>query len=80
MTEFRNYLPKWQQIAKIVRQRIESGEYPPGKLISERWMVDEFGVAGGTARKAIKALRDDGLVFTRVNMGSFVGPEPPEDE
>jgi GntR family transcriptional regulator len=65
VTEFRNYLPKWQQIAKTIKGRIESGEYPPGRLISERWMVEEFGVAGGTARKAIKALRDEGLIFTR---------------
>lgn len=42
--------------------------------------MEEFGVAGNTARKAIKSLREDGLIYTRVNLGSFVGPEPRDDE
>jgi DNA-binding GntR family transcriptional regulator len=78
--ELRADLPKWQQIVKAIKRRIESGEYPPGRLISERAVCEEFGVAGGTARKAIKALRNEGLIYTRVNLGSFVGPEPPDDE
>jgi DNA-binding GntR family transcriptional regulator len=78
--ELRPDLPKWEQIVRIIRRHIESGEYQPGRLISERWVIEEFGVAGGTARKAIKALRDAGLIYTRVNLGSFVGPEPEDDD
>ncbi|MFD1940558.1 winged helix-turn-helix domain-containing protein [Nonomuraea mangrovi] len=80
MFEFRDDLPRWQQIVRVIRRRIESGEWPPGRLISERAVTEEFGVAGNTARKAIKGLRDQGLIYTRVNLGSFVGPEPDDDE
>lgn len=42
--------------------------------------MQEFGVARTTARKAVKWLREDQeLVYTRPNLGTFVGPEP-EDE
>lgn len=80
MIEFRPHLPKWEQIVRVIRRRIESGEYPPGRLISERAVSEEFGVAGNTARKAIKGLREAGLIYTSPNLGSFVGPEPADDE
>lgn len=80
MIHLRQDLPKWEQIVKAVRRRITSGEWPPGRLISERGIMEEFEVAGNTARKAIKALRDAGLIYTRPNLGSFVGPEPDEDD
>ncbi|MEU4332306.1 winged helix-turn-helix domain-containing protein [Nonomuraea dietziae] len=80
MFEFRDDLPRWQQIVRVIRRRIESGEWPPGRLISERGVQEEFGVAGNTARKALKALRDQGLIYTRVNLGSFVGPEPDDSD
>lgn len=80
MINLRRDLPKWEQIVRAIRRRIETGEWPPGRLISERGVMEEFEVAGGTARKAIKKLREDGLIYTRVNLGSFVGPEPADDE
>ncbi|MEU3162875.1 winged helix-turn-helix domain-containing protein [Streptosporangium sp. NPDC006930] len=80
MIELRADLPKWQQVVKVIRTRIETGELPPGGKITERGLIEEFEVAGGTARKAIKALREAGLIYTRVNLGSFVGPEPDDDD
>ncbi|MFI6813795.1 winged helix-turn-helix domain-containing protein [Nonomuraea sp. NPDC050328] len=80
MFDFRDDLPRWEQIVRVVRRRIESGEWPPGRLISERAIQEEFGVAGNTSRKAIKALREAGLIYTRPNLGSFVGPEPADED
>ncbi|MFE3449600.1 GntR family transcriptional regulator [Nonomuraea sp. NPDC059194] len=79
MIEFRDDLPRWQQIATVIRRRIESGEYKSGRLISENALIQEFGVARNTARKAVASLRENGHVYTRPNLGSFVGPEPPDE-
>ncbi|TDQ55489.1 GntR family transcriptional regulator [Actinorugispora endophytica] len=64
--------PKWVQIADVIRDRIESGEYPPRHLISEVRLEQEFGVARVTVRKATGALRSEGLITTTPGMGSFV--------
>lgn len=64
--------PKWQQIAETLRARIADGTLPPQSLVSEVQLEVEFGVARGTVRKAIAALRDDGLLVTTPGMGSFV--------
>ncbi|MEW9548862.1 hypothetical protein [Nonomuraea sp. NPDC050783] len=45
---------------------------------SETLLVGEFGIARGTARKIVAALRDEGLIYTVPQMGSFVSP--PEGE
>ncbi len=67
--------PKWEQIAETIRDRIQAGEYPPKQLLSEVQLEAEFEVARATVRKAVAALRDEGLIVTTVGMGSFVrGP------
>ena len=71
--------PKWEQIAAILRARIESGEYAPNERLSEVKLEGEFGVARITVRKAIRALRDEGLVVTTRGMGSFVVPQGSQD-
>ncbi|QBI53156.1 GntR family transcriptional regulator [Streptomonospora litoralis] len=64
--------PKWQQIAEVLRERIDSGTYPPHHKFSEVQLESEFDVARVTVRKAIKALREEGRVVTSHGMGSFV--------
>jgi DNA-binding GntR family transcriptional regulator len=62
----------WRQIAAIYRERIESGELPPGaRLPSIRGISQEYQVATTTAQKVIEALRDEGLAVTSP-MGTFV--------
>ncbi|MCK2219669.1 winged helix-turn-helix domain-containing protein [Actinomadura sp. ATCC 31491] len=80
MINWRDDLPRWEQIVRVIRRRITTGEYQPGRMITERQIIEEFGVAKITARKAVAGLRDRGLIYTRPNLGSFVGPEPPDDE
>jgi DNA-binding GntR family transcriptional regulator len=41
---------------------------------SETQLPQEFGIARGTARKAIALLRDEGLVITVQGRGSYVRP------
>ncbi|MFI8263712.1 GntR family transcriptional regulator [Streptomyces sp. NPDC085665] len=64
--------PKWPQIAERLTERIVSGRYAPGHLISHRAIEEEFGVAKATAGKAIAELRGRKLVRTEFGMGSFV--------
>lgn len=64
--------PKWEQIADTIRTGITNGTYAPNTMISERFVQERWGVAKMTARKAIAALRAEGLLVTTPGMGSFV--------
>ncbi|MFI6534213.1 GntR family transcriptional regulator [Nonomuraea sp. NPDC050547] len=79
MIDWRADLPRWEQIVRVIAKRIDTGEYGRGYLITERALIEEFAVAKVTARKAMAGLRERRLVYTRPNLGSFVGPEPDDD-
>jgi DNA-binding GntR family transcriptional regulator len=67
--------PVYVQVADILRARIESGQLVPDRPVpSESQLQQEFGVARGTARKAIAVLRDQGFVVTVKGRGSYVSP------
>ena len=71
-------LPPYRQIAAILRRRIESGQYPPDTRIpTESEMVDAFEVARTTARRAIAVLREEGLIYTVPQRGSYVTRKSP---
>ena len=66
-------VPPYRQIAAIIRARIESGEYPKGSRIpTESEIVETFEVAGTTARRSIAVVREQGLVETGRQRGSYV--------
>jgi GntR family transcriptional regulator len=66
-------VPPYKQIAEIIRERIVSGEYPKGaRLPTESEMVETWEVARTTARRAIALLREEGLVDTVPQRGSYV--------
>jgi DNA-binding GntR family transcriptional regulator len=67
--------PVYVQVADILRARIESGQLLPDRPVpSESQLQQEFGVARGTARKAIALLREQGLIVTVKGRGSYVNP------
>lgn len=69
--------PVYRQVAAILRERIEAGTYQPGKrLPSVRDLVQEFGIAQLTARKALKVLVDDGTAEMSPGMGTYVRQQP----
>ncbi|MYX34909.1 GntR family transcriptional regulator [Streptomyces sp. SID8377] len=54
-------VPRWVQIAEILRARIADGTYPARERVpSVLALQDEFGVATATAQKSLKALRPTG--------------------
>ena len=66
-------VPPYKQIAAIIRARVESGEYATGTRIpTESEMVETWEVARTTARRAIALLREEGLVTTVPQRGSYV--------
>lgn len=66
-------LPRYQSIARIIRERIASGDYTPGTRIpSIRQMAREFDCNKLTVHRAFDTLKNDGLIENRVGSGSFV--------
>lgn len=69
----RGPVPIYRQIAAELRAQIESGEYPPHTRIATEGEIQErFSVARATARQAIATLREEGLVYTVNQRGTFV--------
>jgi GntR family transcriptional regulator len=69
--------PLYVQLAGILRRRIESGELARlDPLPSESTLTQEHDVSRDTVRRAIAVLRDEGLVFTIAQRGTYVGPRP----
>jgi len=71
-TEWNPELFKWEQIASVVLERITNGTYPAGTVLSEVALQQEFDVARGTIRLAMKALREQGAIVTKRGKGSVV--------
>ena len=67
----------WQQVADHIVRRIESGELRPGaRLEGERELAEQLGVAIGSVRRAIKELRERGLLVTLPAKGTYVAKPP----
>ena len=66
-------VPVYRQVAAILRQRIDDGTYQRGRrLPSITTLVQEFGIAQLTARKALRVLVDEGVAEMSPGMGTFV--------
>ena len=62
----------WRQIAAILRGQITSGELAPGARVPSITSLSQtYEVAETTARKALAALKTEGLIVTSP-MGTFV--------
>ncbi|MEV0196144.1 GntR family transcriptional regulator [Nonomuraea sp. NPDC050691] len=73
MIEFRQDRPRWEQVADVIRERIAAGVYRPGSRVpSENDLMQEFGIARMTAHKVMRALRQEGTIYTVRGLGSFV--------
>ena len=73
MADRGSIVPPWEQFAAALRERISSGELPPGtRLPSVRSFSQEWDLAPGTIKKALERLRAEGLIETRAGWGTFV--------
>ena len=70
--------PVTQQIATDLRAKIEDGTYGPGALLpSEPELAQKYGVSRQTARSALRALEQEGLVVVHSTRGRTVRRQPP---
>lgn len=66
-------MPIYVQIVKYVTSHIEDGSWQPGhRLPAERAMADDWGVAYLTIRRAMKELREKGLIVSVQGRGTYV--------
>jgi DNA-binding GntR family transcriptional regulator len=70
--------PLYEQAADYVEAQIKSGDLKPGQKFPDmRDLAEEWGVAYQTVRRAMRELRERGLVISRVGKGTFVqNPKP----
>lgn len=73
--------PIYVQLADIIAGKIAAGELVPDRPIpAETRLAEEYGVARLTARRAVRELRERGLVHTVQGKGSYVTKQPAEDD
>ena len=66
-------LPLHTQIHEHLRQRINSKELAAGTAIpSERELAETYKVSRMTVRQALRALRQEGLIYQERGIGTFV--------
>ena len=78
----RNDIPLYRQVQQSIAEHIAAGRLPPGEqLPSERQLCERFDISRVTARRALAALVDDGLIQASPGRGWFVSDghlsEPP---
>lgn len=66
------------RLAEALRDRIEKGRYPTGKLPTVKELAKDFGFAGQTVRDGMKILISEGLVVSAGSRGYFIAAEDPE--
>ena len=68
---------RYQAIADALRARIAAGEFPAGRLLpSESELSKVHDASRVTVRKALDALREQGLIDSRQGFGWFVAADP----
>ncbi|GAB3972754.1 hypothetical protein GCM10029978_050600 [Actinoallomurus acanthiterrae] len=71
---------RYKQVADHIAGRIERGELRAAtRLPGERDLATEYGVALGTARRAIRDLRERQLVITLPAKGTYIRAPKKDD-
>jgi len=69
-------VPKYYQLASILRQKIEDGEWQPRSPIpSERQLEVMYNISRTTIREAINNLVQQGYLYREHGRGTFVSPQ-----
>jgi GntR family transcriptional regulator len=71
-----NAVPKYHQLAGILRKKINDGDWPPQSPIpSERQLEMLYSVSRPTIRQAIELLIREGYLYREHGKGTFVMPQ-----
>lgn len=68
-----------EDIAEVLRLRIQKSEIGPDEWLRETRLCAEFGVGRSIVRRALRALADDGLVVIEENRGARVAATTVEE-
>jgi DNA-binding GntR family transcriptional regulator len=66
-------------LVAALRERIVSGELPPGLRLSQQQLAEDMQISRTPLREALQRLATEGLVVTQVNRGMVVAPAPLSD-
>ncbi len=73
--------PIYQQLNRLLRQKLSSKEYNLGdKFLTERQVSEEYEVSRATANKALSNLVSEGLLEFKKGVGTFIRGRPTEDD
>ncbi len=61
-----------EQTCEILRERIRTGEIPPGTRLRQEVLAEELGISRTPLREAMRLLAADGLVELEPNRGAIV--------
>ncbi|MBE0685362.1 MAG: GntR family transcriptional regulator, partial [Anaerolineaceae bacterium] len=71
-----NAIPKYFQLASILKSQIDDGEWKPRQTIpSERQLEQQYKVSRPTIRQAIEYLEKQGYLYREHGRGTFVSPQ-----
>ncbi|MBN1486633.1 MAG: GntR family transcriptional regulator [Anaerolineae bacterium] len=66
-------VPLYVQIREALREEIEDGQFVPGQQIPpEEELASHYGVSRMTLRRAITDLIDEGFIYRRHGVGTFI--------
>lgn len=70
---FDRFVPYYYQIASLLREKIEGGEFAPGaRLPGEIELAKNFGVSRVPVRRALSLLENEGMLSRHRGRGTFV--------
>lgn len=73
-----NKEPIYQQLTRILRQRIADGDFHPGEqFLTEKHICESFKVSRATAGKALTTLVAEGILEFKTGIGTFVMKQSP---
>ncbi|KFC06549.1 GntR family transcriptional regulator [Trabulsiella guamensis ATCC 49490] len=68
-------MPIYLQLTGAIKSAVNDGRLQPGDILpSERILVEQLGIARGTARKALQYLLEEGILVRNQGSGTFVAP------
>ncbi|MFI8528253.1 GntR family transcriptional regulator [Promicromonospora sukumoe] len=73
-----DHRPRHEQVAAELREQILTGDLTPGaQLPSTAQLMGRFDAANATIQRALKSLKDEGFLNSRVGKGVYVRNQPP---
>jgi GntR family transcriptional regulator len=66
-----DYTPQYVKLARILRDKIQAGEYKPGDVLPGADLAHEYGVSIRVAYAALAMLAANGYISRSAGLGSY---------